>query len=476
MSLEQSLERQKNYRFAARLKTNVYSDPRTVKPRKIVARLLVGEWAERLDEVGDELKIRFRGGVGYALKENFGNDRTLEIYFIDVGQGDAILIQTPDDKRILIDGGKNESAHSFLKWKYHLTKYPKVFDAIILTHGDADHSKGLIQILNDEKVLVKRIYHNGIALRSGSNLGGVSEDGEYLTELYDDVEDLRPKYDQLSPLYKEWVDAVTSVRKRVEKYNSQPESERPEEIDFVCHRVDQFTTKVPTGGTNGVQITFIGPLNYGSEGSPKLKVFSKDVGKTLNGNSVAFLLEYKKARILLCGDMNAQSTIPLVEKHGEQGLHANVFKANHHGSDDFSTEFLSTVKPWVSIVSSGDFPDYGHPRAVLLGCLGRYAPSQVQKPLLFSTEIAATFRPVPASKISELDKTAKEVESASKKDISVHLYEKTLHGMINVRTNGKWLAAGRVYEKENGPEGRPIWQWEAYALDLDTGETKDDIP
>jgi len=476
MSARESEERQRNYRFTTRLKTVVHSDPKTAERRKIVARLLMGEWAEKLEEVGDELKIRFRGGIGYAPKENFGNDRTLEIYFIDVGQGDAILVQTPDDKRILIDGGKNEGAHSFLKWKYHLKKYSKIFEAVILTHGDEDHLKGLIEILNDEKVLVKSIYHNGIALRSGRSLGNVTQDGEYLVELYDDVEDLRAKYDQLTPLYRNWVDAVNNARKRAEKYNQQPESERAERIDFKCCRADQETERLSIGGPDGLQVIFVGPINYGSRNSPKLKVFSKDAGKTINGNSVAVLLQYKKARVLLCGDMNADSTRPFLERHGGEALRANVFKANHHGSQDFATDFLDAVKPWVSVVSSGDFPDYGHPRAVLLGCLGRYAPSSVQQPLVFSTELAAAFKPLSASRISELDKPKEKLKSISKKDTRIHLYEKTMHGMINIRTDGKWLSAGRVYGKETGPEGRPVYQWEAYAFDLDSGQIKDEIP
>ncbi|MGH1566062.1 MAG: hypothetical protein ACRBB5_01245 [Nitrosopumilus sp.] len=49
----------------------------------------------------------------------------LEIYFLDVGQGDAILVQTPNDRRILIDGGRDAKAYSFLKWKYNLKKINK---------------------------------------------------------------------------------------------------------------------------------------------------------------------------------------------------------------------------------------------------------------------------------------------------------------------------------------------------------------
>lgn len=180
-----------------------------------------------------------------------------------------MLVETTDDRRMLIDGGKNEAALSYLKWKYHLKKYEKIFDAVILTHGDEDHSKGLISILNDEKVLVKSIYHNGIALRKGGSLGGLSDDGDYVVELYDDTEELRPIYDDLSPLYKKWVDAVASARKRVDDYNKRPEGERLGKIDFKCVRADHRTGKVAIGDA-GVEVTFVGPINHGTDASPRL--------------------------------------------------------------------------------------------------------------------------------------------------------------------------------------------------------------
>jgi len=83
------------------------------------------KWSKRLDKVGGEPKIRFREGEGYAKEGDFGEGRTMEAYFIDVGQGDAILVQTPDDRRSLIDVGKNGATHSSLEWEYHLKKHGK---------------------------------------------------------------------------------------------------------------------------------------------------------------------------------------------------------------------------------------------------------------------------------------------------------------------------------------------------------------
>jgi hypothetical protein len=93
--------------------------------------------------------------------------------------------------------------------------------------------------------------------------------------------------------------------------------------------------------------------------------------------------------------------------------------------------------------------------------LGHYAPPEIEKPLLFSTEIAATFKKIPESKLGEK---------------GLRLHEKTIYGMINVRTDGNWLAAGRVYgrTKKKGKEGRPtksLWKWEAYAYNLENAKS-----
>jgi len=450
-SLAKAEKARKDYRWTKRLITTVYSDRKSNRPRKIVARLFVGEWSKFLEDFGKELRIRFRGGEGYVSRDNIGNERVLEIYFVDVGQGDAILIQTADDKRVLIDGGKDKSAHSFLQWKYNLKRNPKVFEAVIMTHGDADHASGLIRILNDNHVIAKSIYHSGIAKRRDGSLGKVvhEQQGDMLIDLYDDIGHLKPRYSQLTKIYQEWVDAVEKAKRRAERHK----------LDFKCCRADQNTRQISIGGQDGLRITFLAPINLGDKNSPRLKTFGS-ASKTINGNSVSILLEYRKARILLCGDMNEPAEKLFLRHWGGDALRAHVFKANHHGSQDFTTNFLSAVKPWVTVVPSGDFPDYGHPRANLLGSLGHYAPPEIKKPLLFSTEIAATFKKIPESKLGEK---------------GPRLHEKTIHGMINVRTDGNWLAAGRIYgrTKKKRKEGRPtksLCKWEAYAFNLENAK------
>ena len=115
--LKKAKDKQKKYHFIKELMVKAYDNSKkSKKKRKLEANLFVGEWTKLLGKEGKEAKIKFRGGVGYVPEDSIGEERVLEIYFIDVEQGDSILIQTPDDKRVLIDGGKNESAYSFIKW------------------------------------------------------------------------------------------------------------------------------------------------------------------------------------------------------------------------------------------------------------------------------------------------------------------------------------------------------------------------
>ena len=75
---------------------------------------------------------------------------TLSVYFLDVGQGDAILIDSPSHGRVLVDGGKNRKV---------LTELGKILpfadrriDVVTATHPDADHIGGLPEVISRYKV------------------------------------------------------------------------------------------------------------------------------------------------------------------------------------------------------------------------------------------------------------------------------------------------------------------------------------
>ncbi len=94
--------------------------------------------------------------VVWSAVFHFENDR-LMVAFLDVGQGDAIFIQSPDGNQILIDGGPNKAVLSQLSRA--MPFYDRSIDALILTHPHQDHLSGLVEVL--EKYDIDLILSSG---------------------------------------------------------------------------------------------------------------------------------------------------------------------------------------------------------------------------------------------------------------------------------------------------------------------------
>lgn len=72
-------------------------------------------------------------------------DGLLTVAFLDVGQGDAIFIETPDDVQMLIDGGVNNSVLRVLAEEMAIGD--RDLDVVLATHPDKDHIGGLVDVL-----------------------------------------------------------------------------------------------------------------------------------------------------------------------------------------------------------------------------------------------------------------------------------------------------------------------------------------
>lgn len=89
-------------------------------------------------------------------------DNKLSVWFFDVGQGDASFIKTPDNHKILIDGGPDGTVMdklSSVMWPWDNT-----IDIIIITHMDADHVNGLTKVF--DKYKINTVIYNNVTVKS----------------------------------------------------------------------------------------------------------------------------------------------------------------------------------------------------------------------------------------------------------------------------------------------------------------------
>lgn len=78
------------------------------------------------------------------------NDKKLHVVFCDVGQGDAILITTPEKKHILIDAGPDKSVLSCLS--EHMPFWDRTLDLVVLSHPHLDHFYGMYYLLESYEI------------------------------------------------------------------------------------------------------------------------------------------------------------------------------------------------------------------------------------------------------------------------------------------------------------------------------------
>lgn len=89
-------------------------------------------------------------GIAWKIVYDLFQVHALEVHFFAVGQGDAILIETPGRHQILIDGGPNSTILE--KLGKEMPFWDRTIDLIILTHPEYDHLSGLNEVLRRYEV------------------------------------------------------------------------------------------------------------------------------------------------------------------------------------------------------------------------------------------------------------------------------------------------------------------------------------
>lgn len=112
----------------------------------------------------------------------FNFDKNLHLYFLDIGQGDSILIKTPDYRYILVDGGEGTAILEELGEV--MPFWQRRVDLVVGTHADSDHIGGLVFVL--EKYEVDRFVTSSLEVEDNNlrRIKDIAEDRDIeLSEL-----------------------------------------------------------------------------------------------------------------------------------------------------------------------------------------------------------------------------------------------------------------------------------------------------
>ncbi len=226
---------------------------------------------------------------------------TLRVHFIDVGQGDAIWIQTPAGKNVLIDGGDNgvfgRTSGGPIVTDYlntHGFKYGSTFDAVIMTIPYSDHFGGLNNIFN------------------------ASNATHYKLVNYLDPMDLDTSLETLASSYIQWIDRVKSLI------------------------TDQSHIYMPANGKFNPGNNL--PADFFGEGVEAKYITSNNTFTNNYAEEAAliFKLTYKGVSFLFASDAAAAQEKAAIDTGIP--LDANFLKVPHHGlSSSSSQNFLNAV-------------------------------------------------------------------------------------------------------------------------------------
>lgn len=221
----------------------------------------------------------------------------LKVNFINVGEGDCILIEAPNRINILIDGGGTPQSDFDVGNKivipYLRRKGINEIDLLILTHPHLDHLEGLLPILKEFKV--DMVLDSGLLCDSSE--------------------------------YKEFISLI------LEKGISYHKAKAGDNFIF----------------SNNLEIFLLNPL-YDSD-------FYEE--SDFNNASIVVKLFYKNANFLFTGDIEEAAEKKLLV--WQNILQSDILKVAHHGSSTSTNlEFLDKVNPNIAVITVGK-NHFGHP-------------------------------------------------------------------------------------------------------------------
>ena len=418
--------------YAAEPETRIYP---SATGGRTINKILMGTWAGVVqDDGGDRVRVVTAGRNGWIDRNQLRDSCGFKLFFIDVGQGDGMLVEVPG-RRLLVDGGPNSNMYRYLRgyqYRYLLgDNDPVHIDTVLISHFDADHYAGITSVLRDENFTFGNIFHNGIArfhnreanrpAGHNTDLGRMS-DG-VLRTTFNDMDDARDLLNTggLQTTFRRFLEAAIDAH----------DNNRLGAMRRLTVRNDF----VPGYNTNSdLTIEVLGPVPRRESGAIDWPWFSNS-SHTRNGHSLVLRFSYSEdgswgKSFMLGGDLNTEAEHYLMAHYGQANpFEVDVAKSCHHGSADFTVDFMKLLKPYATVISSGDNESHAHPRADAVGCAGKY--SRGTRPKVYSTELARSIN--------------------SSGDI--------LYGMINCRSDGERIIMAQMKERRTGAD-----IWDSYEL------------
>lgn len=270
-----------------------------------------------------------------VVYEVYSYDKSLKVVYMDVGQGDGVLLRTSGHGGILIDGGSSSNKRVGEYVMVPVLKYYGVSEVeyAFVSHGDADHVSGLEYLLNEEQSGVHVV--NLVLPEYG--------DQDALQELKSEA-----TANNVNIIYMKPGDNITYNHQHAETINIEclyPD----EEAGHGVLDTNNLSMILKTTITWDVREADIENLNKSSDSDASLS-------------------------LLFVGDAGIAAEKRLIELYGKNSLGeisdsiaCDILKVGHHGSRNSSgSDFLKRVSAMYGIISCGKDNRYGHPHAETL--------------------------------------------------------------------------------------------------------------
>lgn len=268
-------------------------------------------------------------------------DSYFHLVLCDVGQGDAILLSFAQTQ-VLIDVGPDEKVLSCLD--KHMPFWDKKIDVLVITHFDADHLGGFLQIT--------QIYEIGYLFLSLTE----KKDSQLFLEMKAQALALQSLGTKLKQPFLGQQIAFSKISSGSQtNYNSTP--------DLFLNFLTPFEfSEAEYLFLEGNQVfLWQKPENYLSDQAWQ-KMASKNND---NDGSIAILATFGELKLLLLGDLESPREVALASL----GLitDVDIQKIGHHGSKTSSNmDFLIKSRPEISLISCGQNNKFEHPHQEVL--------------------------------------------------------------------------------------------------------------